>query len=710
MNKPIKWRVAADPLTQQGKPTLQAVREDLARVPLARRIATVVFVVLAILLARFSWELPISEETSPQNAGEWHFPARPGEPRKTLPLAVDAERALYDMRALYAALQQPVDQDKRIQLVTFTPDTQRTTGERSPLDRTTLAKALANLDKMGARSIGVDILIDQAQPDDPLLIETLRQMKTPVWLGYATNTHNEFDVDIWQQEFMDSFVKAIGNANVRKASIRIEADPDNVMRNWPVQYRDLPPFLPVAMSGRTAATNYRGSVLYRVPLGFGTNDQREVFSSLPVDLFTTPEGAAMLQDQVKGRYVLVGGDLPDLDQFETPATRLTGEPMTGLKVHASMLTQLLDGRLPGRVNDVALWIVAIFVVLCGTFTSMIDIRPGWLTLVIAGQLGFFGGVPFLFERQGIDTQGLPAFGWIAGWLLAYIATEATVKAMGSDQKRFAQSALGKYLPRDIAAQILKDPSKMSLRGERLPIFTLFTDIEGFTSLSHVIAPEKTASILNAYLDGMSDIVLDHGGTIDKFVGDAVVAFWGAPIARPEDGDNAVAAALAMLEFTRTFGQHDTDRAMLGRTRVGLHHGEAIVGNFGGEGRISYTALGDSMNTAARLEGANKYLKTRALISDDVRKMVDTDILRPMGRIVLSGRPTPIVVWEPAPDIEPEVRLELTRLWLQFDTGDREALHAIEAIAAKNDKDVALSGFACRLRKAGPGGHFVLGEK
>lgn len=694
MNKPLKWRTAADPLTEQGKPTLQAVREDLARVPLARRLVTIVFIILAILLARHSWNFEIAGRSIPG----------------VTPFARDAERALYDMRALFASLQNPVDQDQRVLLVPFTPDTQRATGERSPLDRTTLANALRNLDGMGARAIGVDVLIDQPQPDDGLLIDALRSMKTPVWLGYATNARNSFDVEVWQQEFMDSFIKQVANPNVRQASIRLEADNDNVMRSWPIQYRDLPPFLPVAMSGASQAANYRGSVLYRAPKAFGTNDQREVFTSVPIDLFATPESATMLAEQAKGRFVMIGGDLPDIDQFDTPASRLTNMPTTGLRIHATMLTQALDNRLPGRISNGALWVVAVFVVLAGAFTSMIDVRPGMLSLQIVGQLGFFGIMPFFFEWQGIDTQGLPAFGWIAGWLLAYMATEATVKAMGSDQKRFAQSALGKYLPRDIAAQILKDPSKLSLRGERLPIFTLFTDIEGFTGLSHVLPPEKTASILNAYLDGMSDIVLDHGGTIDKFVGDAVVAFWGAPIARPEDGEHAVAAALAMIDFTRNFGDGDPDRARLGRTRVGLHYGEAIVGNFGGEGRISYTALGDSMNTAARLEGANKYLKSRALISDDVRNHVDSDVLRPMGRIVLSGRPTPIVVWEPAPEMEPEARRELTRLWLRFDGGDREALHDIEAIAAKYDTDVALSAFACRLREAGPGGYYTLGEK
>ena len=694
MDKPVHWRHSADPLTQETKPTFAAVREDLARVPLPRRIATVVFIILATLLARFSWETPIVVDGK----------------AKTIPFAVDAERALYDMRALFASLKRPVDQDKRIVLIPFTPDTQRATGERSPLDRTTLANALTNIDTMGAKAIGIDILIDQAQPDDLVLVKALHEMKTPVWLGYATNSHNSYDVEVWQQEFMDAFVKAIDNPNVRKASIRIEADKDNVMRNWPAQFRDLPPFLPVAMSGRQRGASYEGSVLYQAPKGFGTNDQRDVFSSLPIDLFSSPESASLLGSEVKGRYVFIGGDLPDVDQFDTPATRLTDMPMTGLKVHATMLAQLLDGRLPGRISGVALWIVAIFVVLAGTFTSMIDIRPGLLTLVIVGQLIFFGSVPFLFAWQGIDTQGLPAFGWIAGWLLAYMATEATVKAMGSDQKRFAQSALGKYLPRDIAAQILKDPSRLSLRGERLQIYTLFTDIQGFTELSHRIPAEKTAMLLNAYLDGMSDVVLNHGGTIDKFVGDAVVAFWGAPIARPNDGANAVAAALEMLSFTRNFGKDNSDRAMVGRTRVGLHYGEAIVGNFGGEGRISYTALGDAMNTAARLEGANKYLKSAALVSEEVRKHVETDVLRPMGRIVLSGRPTPIVVWEPAPQMDAKLRAELTRLWEQFDGGDKEALHAIEAIAAAQPDDAALSAFAYRLLQAGPGGHYVLGEK
>ena len=211
---------------------------------------------------------------------------------------------------------------------------------------------------------------------------------------------------------------------------------------------------------------------------------------------------------------------------------------------------------------------------------------------------------------------------------------------------------------------------------------------------------------------MSEIVLRHGGTIDKFVGDAVVAFWGAPIARPDDADRALAAAMAMIVFSQTFALKDSDDAKkLGRTRVGLHHGDAIVGNFGGEGRLTYTALGDAMNCAARLEGANKYLKTRALVSDEARdQALAGDQLRPMGRIIVAGRATPVVVWEPAPAMTAEERARLGLLWSRFDTGDRIALDAIEKICLSHPDDVALSAFAVRLREVGPGGAFALKEK
>src|SRR5690606_13326609 len=175
-------------------------------------------------------------------------------------------------------------------------------------------------------------------------------------------------------------------------------------------------------------------------------------------------------------------------------------------------------------------------------------------------------------------------------------------------------------------------------GEKKEIFVLFSDLEGFTKMSHALEPEMVAKLLNRYLDMLSQVVLDHGGVIDKFVGDAVVAFWGAPIARPDDGERAARAGYAIWQARETFRNSvEPGLPPIGKTRVGLHWGEAVVGNFGGKSRVQYTALGDSMNTAARLESANKALDSGVMASREFAERAGIDWWRPMGRVVLRGR-------------------------------------------------------------------------
>jgi adenylate cyclase len=384
--------------------------------------------------------------------------------------------------------------------------------------------------------------------------------------------------------------------------------------------------------------------------------------------------------------------------------------MKGLEVHAQMLAKLLDGRSPSEIPSGALWLAAILVVLAGAATSLADIKGWKLALLLVIQIAVVGGLPFELQHLRFDTYGLPAVGWGVGWVIAFTAVDVAARAVGSEQRRFAQSTLGKYLPADVAAQILREPERLSLKGEKRQIYALFTDLEGFTKLSHAITPEQLSTLLNRYLDLLSETVLRHGGTIDKFVGDAVVAFWGAPIARDDDADRAVAAAVAMFEageaFRRSAGEGIPP---IGCTRVGLHRGEAVVGNFGGEGRIQYTALGDSMNTASRLESANKSLHSTILVSREAKEPCTLDIFRPLGRIVVSGRATPVEVWEPVPHMPVEERHLLHALWQRFDGGDLEALAELGALAQAKE-DAALSNLVYRLSQAGPGGHFVLASK
>ncbi|MEI7931633.1 MAG: CHASE2 domain-containing protein, partial [Alphaproteobacteria bacterium] len=401
--------------------TSSQIRRALKQIGGLRLIVTAGILLLALLIARMSW---------------------------TVPLAMDAERALYDVRQLVSAPRVP--QDGRIVMVVFTEETLTATGKRFPLDRGLLAKALTNLDALGPNAIGVDILIDQAQPEDDQLAAGLLAMKTPTYLAYASNDTNATFMQPWQQAFLQKFLGRLDGSATHPASIRIEADPDNVMRSWPSQPEGLPPLLANAMAPDVPGfRDYQGRIRFRQ----AEFADRPIFASLPIDLFASADSAAALRSMIAGRYVLVGADIPDIDRFEVPATRLskasiggleTGATISGLEVHANLLAQLLDGWKPKTVPALILWLAAIAVVAMGALTGIADM-PAWRTgIVLVLQLALLLVLPFILQARGVDTDGVPMFGWATGWILSFSSIGAAARAVGSQERRFAQSALGKY--------------------------------------------------------------------------------------------------------------------------------------------------------------------------------------------------------------------------------------------------------------------------
>lgn len=631
-----------------------------------------------------------------------------------LPLLRDAEAALYDLRA--ANFAPPADTDQRVTLVVYTADTNRATGQISPVDRTILAKALGQIDVLGAKGVGIDILFDSPQDDDELLRAALMAMKTPVYLAYADNRTNPEAITYEQEQDLKAFLKTVRTDKVGPASILLETDADGVARRWPRQYPGLPPLLSLALTqngpdadARFAA--YTGPIRFRVP----TATDRPVFDKIPIDLLADPETAPLVADVVRGRYVLIGGDFSDFDQFDTPFTR-TGNPVTGetrmigVEVHASMLAQLLDKAWKAPPATWMKLLAALIAVGLGVGTAAAQVRTWVLALAVLAQFALFLIVPFLAERAGFDTLDLPATGWLVGWLIAFTAVSSALRAINAAQREFAQGALGKYLPRSVASEIMRNPERLSLHGEKREIFCLFSDLEGFTKLTHAVEPEVIARLLNDYLDRLSAVVLEYGGTLDKFVGDAVVAFWGAPIAYPDDGERAVKAAWAMYLAGEEFRKAaPAGVPRIGRTRVGVHYGEAVVGNFGGEGRIQYTALGDAMNTAARLEGANKALGTRVLVSREAAERSGLDWFRPMGEVVLRGRATPVEVFEPVPEMAAEARALSAELISAHSAGDMHRVQALtDRLMETAQGDDALMNLVERLRARHKGEAYGLG--
>jgi len=672
-------------------PLRKRVRRLVTQLGPSRMVATILFLIVATLFARLSWQMP---------------------------LVGDAERALYDARATLMAPH--VGQDKRIVMVTYDDETLFNTGIRSPLDRTYLANALANLDQMSPKAIGIDIVFDSPRPDDALLKAQLRAMKTPTWLAYAEQASNPNTIFYEQQKYLESYLAEVTTAKTRPTSVLFRTDSDGVIRNWPDRPKNLPPLMANALAPVDPAhANFQGNIRFLVPARVAKGQEEPVFSKIPIDTFAAPMDAdtrAAFAEMIRGRYVLIGGNVIDNDQFNTPLSRFTDpitglhETMIGLEVHAHMLAQQLDKDWSNPLPGPALWVLAVLVVLAGGLTSLIDMRARWVALAFLGQMAFFAAFPFWLQGHHVDTTTLPAFGWAIGWLFGYAGVGTAARTIGSRQRAFAQSALGKYLPADIAAQIMRDPDQLSLHGERRNIYCIFTDLEGFTKLSHATTPETVARLLNEYLDRLSDIVLDHGGTIDKFVGDAVVAFWGAPISRADDGEKAAAAAVAMYQAGEAFRVDlaAEDVPPIGMTRVGLHVGDAIVGNFGGEGRIQYTALGDSMNTASRLESANKSLKTGVLFSAEAAERAGRDDLVPMGRVTLRGRAQPVDVLTPRPDLSPEQRARIAALVAAHAVGDKKAyVTAATALRQEFGKDSSIMFLIERLNETEKGESYVL---
>lgn len=677
-NPPIAAPENLPPTDAAARPAKSLLRQGWRKVRAASRrqlVATALMVLAALLIARFSWYIPV---------------------------VGDAEDSLYDLRSFVMAPQ--VQQDPRLQIVAYTDQTLINVKKRSPLDRGLLARALRTMDGMGAKAIGIDILFDQPQDEDDELVAALRAMKTPTFIAYAEQATNKDDMKYEQQVYLQSFLKRLQGSNAHPASILL-SDAMGATRVWPTVYPRLPPLLGRAMVAAAgngeekAFDGYAGSIRYRRP----ANDNSPEFSMIPIDLFAAPTGdpdmARMLKAQLAGRYVLIGGEIVDTDQVTTTLTASTGQTVPGIEVHAETIAQMLDGARMSQVASWERWLVALLVVTAAVLTSLLEARIWKVAPFFIAQLALFGGLPFWLEHMKVDTYGTPAVGWVAGWILAFLAISNAVRASGTVERRFAQDALGKYLPKDIAQEIIDNPERLKLSGSKRELFIVFSDLEGFTQLSHQLEPEVVARLLNEYLDRLSAVVLEHGGIVDKYVGDAVVAFWGAPIARPDDGRKAALAGYAMWQAGEEFRRSvDSSLPPIGRTRVGLHFGEAVVGNFGGERRIQYTALGDAMNTASRLEGANKSLGTSVIASRELAERSGLDWWRPLGKVVLRGRASPVEIFEPAPDFPEPDRAALAEAISLIGKDTRAAVAKLTGILCDHPRDTALARLVERTRE------------
>ncbi|MFQ6242559.1 adenylate/guanylate cyclase domain-containing protein [Sinorhizobium meliloti] len=279
-----------------------------------------------------------------------------------------------------------------------------------------------------------------------------------------------------------------------------------------------------------------------------------------------------------------------------------------------------------------------------------------------------------------------------------------VEAMREAQRRQAEAeqaraSLSRYFSPNVADRLASSADALQLGGARRQVASLFTDLTGFTTLVEAIEPNVLGPLLNDYIVGMTDIVFSHEGTVAKIIGDALHVLFGAPADQPDHANRAIACSLELDTFACSFREHWRGKGIeFGHTRIGAHAGSAVVGNFGGGRYFDYSAYGDTINVAARLQAANKTLGTRICVSGTIAAAAQGFCGRPVGDLLLRGRTEPIRAFEPldAERCASAHRLAYLMAFEELEAGDCHAVASFAALVGRDPEDRLASFHLKRL--------------
>ncbi|MEP6783320.1 MAG: adenylate/guanylate cyclase domain-containing protein [Acidobacteriota bacterium] len=343
----------------------------------------------------------------------------------------------------------------------------------------------------------------------------------------------------------------------------------------------------------------------------------------------------------KDRIVIVGATAEGLNEaFTTPFAR--GE-INGPEVHANLVDAFIANRSIARASwPVTLALVAAAAITVGIAGAFLDAWWTSAVVAIAAVILVWLSVSWFARGTWIEIT-VP----ILTLILAFVGDLAWKYLIEGREKRAVKKLFSRYVSKDVYDQLLANPSLAALGGARRHMTVLFSDIRGFTTMSEKGTPEDVVSQLNELFTRMVRVVFDHRGTVDKFVGDMIMALYGAPLDDEDHAEHAVQTALAMIvtlnELNREWAAQGKPQLDIG---IGINTGDMIAGNVGSESIMSYTVIGDAVNLGARLESLNKEYGTRIIISDSTRQRLKGRYdIHPLGDVIVKGKSLPVAIFE-----------------------------------------------------------------
>ncbi|MBI3571249.1 MAG: adenylate/guanylate cyclase domain-containing protein [Gammaproteobacteria bacterium] len=430
----------------------------------------------------------------------------------------------------------------------------------------------------------------------------------------------------------------------RVGAINVDKDADGVIRRYPVYY-DLDGWRLASLPARVARDlgvtvpedNEQTLVWHGPARTYTTVSLHEVFADFERGKSKRPP------DEFRNKIVIIGTTAPGLHDIKlTPM----GADFPGPEVLATAIDNLKNGE---RLKQLPTWTLLVVTALALAVLAQVFARGAsparvgaWLLPVTLG-LAIGGWATLVYARTVVPVTGVIVFSW-----LYFLPAAVRAFWLERQQRQRVTQLFSRFLdPRVVAGLVEKGATDSTLTGQKRDITVLFSDIRGFTTLSEQKTPQEIVDILNRYFSRQVEVIFRHGGTLDKYIGDAIMAFWGAPTEQPDHARRALAAAREMEQTLLTFRKEmgaDGEHFDIG---IGLNSGEAVVGFIGSpEHRQDYTVIGDTVNTASRIEGATKG-RARILVSEATRNAVGPDVtFKDHGFAKLKGKGEEVRLYEP----------------------------------------------------------------
>lgn len=509
-----------------------------------------------------------------------------------------------------------------------------------PWNRTITAELLRRIAESGAAKIGVDInFVEESNLEDDQALQDLLNEYDNIYLPI------EAEGLAWENQEKKWLAKSFLRPyyfleSDRYGHVNFINSNDNIVRQLATEIEsensgELYQSFSSLLAGKNSKK--KSSKLYYCP--------SEYFESISAKEFLRGENEEYLRELLEGKIVLIGLTSADLHDYSyTPIS--SGKYMFGVYLHANAVNTLLNNKNLDHLNILLEGIILLIFALVYLIYLLKTEKYTVTNLIVAVVLGII----ILVSNIILFDNGILFNGWyfLLVLVILYLFVLMTHYVLLYLSKQDMRKLFSFYLSEAILEDLLDSPKEVKLGGVRKDMTVLFSDLRGFTTLSEGMTPEELVSILNTYLTEMTKIVFDYHGVIDKYMGDAVMAFWGAPL---DDEDQVERACLSALKMKNHLDEMNKNKVWCKddvelKLGIGINSGEMIVGNMGGSQRFDYTVMGDSVNLGARLEGLNKIYGTEVIVSQYSYEIIkDKFICRLLDKVAVKGKTEPVLIYE-----------------------------------------------------------------